>query len=367
MAPRATYHVVYWEAGEDGTGITLAAERSSGSRGRRPGAPASLCKECDGVSDATRFDLDAMHSSVRMLAKEGPGFRAEVEEFVCASPQLAIEYSLQRFNAYNGTRKKKVLTETVVLALPLLVHGGRVPSQEAGVNVTPLRSRGEAGDGDAAAAACDWLRGYASRVRSAASAEEGVSALAVVHPGGVEVSGFGVTDPFFAHAPQRPITRIVLLVAGPKGFGGEVALGRLEAALLGGERGQGAGGDGAGCHVGPFRLSVPARRPNAALGDLLMCHDRGMLLPLLEDMRHVGAEEYASWVQMLRGALFGLGASKLEMVQKQSLLGALEASMPPRPHGRSASRRGSRSSSSSRSRRSRRRSRSRGRRGDEDR
>jgi hypothetical protein len=57
-----------------------------------------------------------------------------------------------------------------------------------------------------------------------------------------------------------------------------------------------SGSAGDGCHVGPLRLAVPsANRAYAALGDLFMCHDREMLLPIIEDLRLLGEREYRDW------------------------------------------------------------------------
>merc|ERR550539_755804 len=95
---------------------------------------------------------------------------------------------------------------------------------EAGVGASSL-------PGCEVVGACVWLRGYAARVRSAAAKSEGVSALAVVHASGVEVSSFGVTGPFFAKDFEQPITHVIVLVAGPSGFK-EGVLERFEAALM---------------------------------------------------------------------------------------------------------------------------------------
>ena len=204
-----------------------------------------------------------------MLAKEGMGFREEVQDFVSLSPRTAVEYHLQRFRAYNAIRRKKVLTEETVLSAPLRIQGGVLDPLESGVGVTPLAPSTQS--------VCAWLRGYAARVKSAAQARSqgGVAALAVVHPDGVEVNGFGVRRAFFAHDPKPPITQVIVLLAGQRGFGPGV-LGLFEEALMGrvGEK---------GCDVGPLRLNVSSSgRANAALGDLFMHHDRAMLVPILE-------------------------------------------------------------------------------------
>ena len=119
-----------------------------------------------------------------------------------------------------------------------------------------------------------------------------------VRPHGAEVNGYGVPGPFVALSPSPPIIEVILLVAGPAGFGTGV-LDQFEATLMGDGR------NNTGCHVGPLRLAVPSpggRTEIAALGDLFMFHDRDTLVPVMEDLRLLGAEEYSSWTQLLCGA-----------------------------------------------------------------
>lgn len=312
---RWTFHVVYWEAGDAGRGITFDAPVQDDRPLPRVGP--AYCDRCLGVSDPWRFRLDAVHASLRMLAKEGTGFREEVEDFVCVSPKMVMEYHLSRWHAYNTIQKKKVLTQNVVLGAPLRVKLGDVEPLECGVGVTELSNK-EGAEG--VENACKWLTGYAARIRNATASSGGVAALVVVHPRGVEVNGFGVSRSFFASNPTPPITHVVLLVAGPDGFGH--GLPSFESALMG-------RGTPTGCHLGPLRVRVPSvGGTNAALGDLFMCHDRELLMPILEDLRVLGHEEYAAWVKLLRDSLTFFGMATVSVENKMDLLenfsGALE-------------------------------------------
>ena len=236
--------MLYWEAAEGCGGGESGIEFGKPLGPRRDQAPElpCFCKPCDGVVGACRFRLDAMHAALRMTAKEGVGFREEVEKFICVSPRVVLEYDLQ-------------------------VDMGKVRPDVCGVSVATL-SQGAVGADESTkiARACKYMGKVAARVRGDAAAEGGIAALLVVHPGGVAVDSFGADLPYFAHAPEEPIRRVVVLVAGPGGFKQRL-LGQFEEALT----------RDAGCHVGPLRLGVPAaRNASAALGALLMCHDRRM-------------------------------------------------------------------------------------------
>lgn len=206
-----------------------------------------------------------------------------------------IEYNLPRFREYNTSVKKKVICESTVLGAPVLTKRGQLQGIRTGVDITNLADHGT---DDEVARASKWLSFYAGRIRDMAASAGGVSALVVPHPDGVEVINFGVKQAFFAHDPDPPITQVVLLVAGPAGFGSPSSLRRLEAALMKGRTGH------KGLHVGPLHLSVPSvNRSYAALGDLFMCHDREILIPIIEDLRHVGVKEYTEWMHALQGAM----------------------------------------------------------------
>ena len=60
--------------------------------------------------------------------------------------------------------------------------------------------------------------------------------------------------------------------------------------------------------------SAKARTPGQGLmGDLFMFHDREALVPLLEDLRFLGAKEYTAWAQLLQRALGSFGQRQGEL------------------------------------------------------
>eukprot|EP00929_Paragymnodinium_shiwhaense_P030914 TRINITY_DN17425_c0_g1_i3.p1 TRINITY_DN17425_c0_g1~~TRINITY_DN17425_c0_g1_i3.p1 ORF type:complete len:486 (-),score=145.07 TRINITY_DN17425_c0_g1_i3:547-2004(-) len=321
-ATGCTFHVIYWEEGAPdvygmhGVHFGEPLERAWQWPGRHaqlplkaaPGPGPSLCRECDGVAGTTMCHMDSMHAAVRMLAKERTGFRTEVQEFMCLSSNLALRIHLQGFRQFNAKLRKKVLTEATVLGVPMKVYGGEMPDgKDSGVVVKHFRPTG-GGSMPADDTLERSLKGYAGLIRRLAEGEGGVSAVAVLHPFGTEVNGFGAPVSYFAKHVETPITRVILLVAGPGGFvGGKQArqLKDLERMLM---------KPSEGCHLGPYWLSVPSagayagnrmhcRASFAALGDLFMFHDRGLLMPVLEDIRAVGEKDYEAFVQLLRGAL----------------------------------------------------------------
>ena len=200
---------------------------------------------------------------------------------------------------------------------------GGATASETGVNVDVFS------DGMGHSAVDRFLRSYGRCIREKAQQSSGVAALVTPHDLGVQLNGFGVPHAFFAHEPERGITQVVVLVAGPGGFNGEACLVRLEEALLG--RGSEIEGD---CSVGPLRLFVPpgTAHANAALGHLLLCHDGRRLLPVLEDLRAMGAESYTAWCELMSGALLAVGqaaseqaiATEEQLEQQEAALQRLE-------------------------------------------
>ena len=302
--PRAvgpcTFHVVYWDS----------APHCSWPE---------LCTCCGNVTCNWCWHLDSVHACIRHLAKEGTTFREEVEDFVYVSPQRAIRWDLHQFKNHNAKRRKKVLTEENVLAPALRVEMGGATASETGVNVDVFS------DGMGHSAVDRFLRSYGRCIREKAQQSSGVAALVTPHDLGVQLNGFGVPHAFFAHEPERGISQVVVLVAGPGGFNGEACLVRLEEALLG--RGSEIEGD---CSVGPLRLFVPpgTARANAALGQLLLCHDGRRLLPVLEDLRAMGAESYTAWCELMSAALLAVGQAASEdqcqLEQQEAALQRLE-------------------------------------------
>ena len=103
--PHVTMHVLYWEAAKDmhekGCWKGSYCRDGCGPPGIKFGEgpvsigrpqQASFCRTCDAVVAPFRNRLDNMQTTLRMVGKEGKGFRQEVEDFVCLSPKMAIRY-----------------------------------------------------------------------------------------------------------------------------------------------------------------------------------------------------------------------------------------------------------------------------------
>ena len=272
-----------------------------------------VCHTCENVKDIRLWNLDAVHASIRHLAKEGQGFRTEVEDFVYVSPHRAITWDLHEFKVHNAKRRKKVLTEENVMSIALRVEMGHATEHATGVKVEVFSEGHYTVE--------PFLRRYGRRIREKAEQSSGVAALVTPHALGVHLNGFGVQHAFFAHEPEPGICHVVVLVAGPAGFDGDACLERIEGALLG----RGIDGE-LGCQVGPLRLFVPpgAHRANAALGQLMLCHDGHRLLPVLEDLRAVGAEAYAEWIKLMSGTLLTFGGQALTEDQLETALQRFE-------------------------------------------
>eukprot|EP00913_Durusdinium_trenchii_P017810 g16735.t1 len=71
-----------------------------------------------------------------MTAKEGRAFRPEVLHLAALT---AIDYNVESFRLYNKRRRKNVLTESTVLAVPVHVMEGTVSADESGVTVEQLQ------------------------------------------------------------------------------------------------------------------------------------------------------------------------------------------------------------------------------------
>ena len=193
-------------------------------------------------------------------------------------------------------------------------------------------------------AAGRFLWNYGRDIHAKAAKSNGVAALVTPHALGTPLNGFGVQHAFFAHELDHGNSQVIFLVAGPQGFDGDDGLQRVERALLG----QGPGSDineieglGSGCQVGPLRVFVPPAtdsstpRANAVLGQLLLCHDGRRLLPMLEDLRAVGPDEYSSWITLMSEKLLTFGHSTQQ--EQEALLQRLELSLIPRSQSPSPS------------------------------
>ncbi|CAE7235569.1 unnamed protein product [Symbiodinium necroappetens] len=296
------FHFVYWDAcGGDAEGFQLeqAYSMEDAFEARELTVGPALCEECGGVMESWRHRFDMIHACIRMLAKEGHGLRPEVLTFSALSPGKCLIYDIHSFRAHNAWQRKNVLTESTTLGVALQVERGQL-DENCGVQVRSF-------DGDSGRAV--HLKNFAKKVVQAARNEEGAAALLVVDPEGVEVASFGLGAGgrgFFASQAKEDPIRQVLVLLGPidKNIPND-RRNLIEACVEG------------GCD-GPLRLAFTSwRLPNAAVGDLLMQHDRCELLPLLEDLRAVGEEQYKLFLKSFQTTLqvMALNAGQPDLVE----------------------------------------------------
>ncbi|CAK9034465.1 DENN domain-containing protein 4C [Durusdinium trenchii] len=159
---------------------------------------------------------------------------------------------------------------------------GTVSADESGVTVEQLQGVEHA---------VEWLRGFAQQVRQMADAENGKTALVFVQEDGIPVVPFGMPMQFFKHEKEE-IRHVIVILAASDAAARDFD--RLQRACIAKDA----------CDCGPFHLSVPAwRQPHAAIGFLLMQHDRKELMPLLEDLRSVGEKAYEAFQEALKEAI----------------------------------------------------------------
>eukprot|EP00931_Biecheleriopsis_adriatica_P047266 TRINITY_DN27222_c0_g1_i1.p1 TRINITY_DN27222_c0_g1~~TRINITY_DN27222_c0_g1_i1.p1 ORF type:complete len:920 (+),score=202.79 TRINITY_DN27222_c0_g1_i1:27-2786(+) len=301
------YHILYWE-GQDKYGITFDLEddaRAKGGYSRGPGR----CISCRNMANTFRQRLDNMQSSLRMCVEPGGlKFRKEIVNFICLSPRMSIMYELDKFHRYLVACGTRHLTEETVLGTALSVDRGEVEAEACGVEIS---SWPDAPSGEVPHEA--WLKAKVKEIRASAAARGGASAGLMLDKNGFEVGAFGVDVAMFACRPAQPIREVVILLGGPKGIEDDVLPGIL-----------GIFGDGGedGFHLGTLKVKLPGglQHSYVALGDLLSFHDRGFLLPIMEDYQQLGHNEYSSWREQMTAAVSGLANSSKGLAEKKAAL-----------------------------------------------
>mmetsp|Transcript_1046 Transcript_1046/g.1819 ORF Transcript_1046/g.1819 Transcript_1046/m.1819 type:complete len:535 (+) Transcript_1046:59-1663(+) len=310
----ARYHILYWEKSSDQGGITFVKELHQ--KGRSSRGP-SHCRACSNVADVWKCRLDNMQTSIRMCVDtHGMQFRNEVADFVCLSQNLVIQYQLKNFERYNKVTNSDRLTEETVVGTALKVLKGEVDAKTSGVSVIEF----DHGATDKFAFV-NWLRDYVSNIRKAADDAHGLSTGLMLDKNGVEINSFGVSSPMFAHKPEKPISEVVILLGGPRGIEDEVLPTILKAF---------DDTAGSGFHLKTVRVRLPGglQHSYVALGDLLNYHDRGHLLPILEDYQFfqrddAGAQKYSIWFSRMVKIIGTIADIKRTVQQKQEYLDAI--------------------------------------------
>ena len=172
--------------------------------------------------------MDNVHACFRSCAKEGGGFRREVEDFVCLSPQLVMKYNLGKFYKYIVKTKKKVLTEGVVLGTAMQVNQRKLRKEEAGVEVKELVGDQQNWRNNSWKQTWDqWLGDYLGEITKSAAECGGVSAAVMLDLEGILVNSFGTACSLFPvearNESTRPITELVILLGGPNGVENDYA------------------------------------------------------------------------------------------------------------------------------------------------
>ena len=119
-------------------------------------------------------------------------------------------------------------------------------------------------------------------MRQTAEEAGGISVGLMLDVNGSDVTSFGMANPIsVAVAEVPPIVEVVVLLGGRHD---------IEKSIL--PDISTASNDYAGCglHLGTMAMRLPGGQHHSyvALGDLLSWHDRGFLVPILEDHRHLG-------------------------------------------------------------------------------
>ena len=158
-----------------------------------------------------------------------------------------------------------------------------------------------------------WLRDYLGGITKSAAECGGVSAAVMLDLEGILVNSFGTACSFFPvearNGSTRPITELVILLGGPNGIENDYAEKMVETMKEGTDLG-----------VIKIRLPGGLQHSHVALADILMLHDRGYLLSVLQDIRTVGPDEYQKRRKKMEGILRVFGASPLPRARKEALL-----------------------------------------------
>lgn len=319
---RVQYHVLYWEGGHfDGVQFQMPQGWGRKPSGNWPG----LCDSCGNISGAFKCRVDNMQSTLRCCVDtSGLRFRDEIADFTCLSPRSSIRYNLRQFQSYIAQRgDARVLTEEVVIGAAIRASRREEEPSESGVAYVDFgpgeivwKEKGGGGHKGFGKCGVDvgpwrpeaWLHRYMRDISSAAERKSGIAIGLMLDKNGAEVCNFGIGSAMFAHNPELPIREVVILLGGPHGIE-DVPLQHILKAF------------DATMHHGTLAVKLPGglQHSYVALGDLLNSHDRGHLVPILEDCRLLNMR-YRLWYDSMRGFLMELAACPSGLEEKRALV-----------------------------------------------
>lgn len=249
--------VLYWGAGPGGWDV-------SGRIAGGGGFP-RICRTCDSLVDSWRGRMENVQVTLRICASEGPGFKRYIKHFLALSDKACMEFRLRQYHQFNRARKKKVLTERLVIGGILEAIMGQT-RPDSGLRVST-------GCQDQA----NWstyIRRRARRYRWQAHREGGYFAALLLEGGLRELQ---MRD-LVAAADQRcsekqnSIKRLLIILGGPEGISPEVrarVLSIIEAYT----------------DFPTICLTLPGGLLHSyyALANLFVFHDQGLLFPYLHE------------------------------------------------------------------------------------
>lgn len=169
-----------------------------------------LCRQCDDVYESWRGRMENMQLTLRICASEGPGFKRYMRHFMALSLKGCAEFHFKRFHNANRERKKKVLTERVVIGGILEAAMGMASQKEVGIRV----SNGAPDE--------DWstfLTRRSKRYRKQARRAGGHFAVLLLEGGGSELNlrdMLAVAEKEIHHRAR--IQRLLIVLGGPDGI-----------------------------------------------------------------------------------------------------------------------------------------------------
>ncbi|CAE7572105.1 unnamed protein product [Symbiodinium sp. CCMP2592] len=299
-------HVLYWE-GDCKETYFFEPEDLLKETKHKDGPGRCFC--CGHVAETWRQRLDNMQSTLRMcLDPHSSMFRQDVASFHCLSPKMRMSYSLRQFYTYlRAIGAAATVTENDVLGTAMAVERAELNASACGIEVQNWNGV-QASDPRPHE---QWLQNKVQDMNEAAKSRGGSSIGLLLDKDGCEVSSFGTSLPMFA-VPPEPIREVLILLGGPRGIESEELV-RLMAIF-----------SGAGTWTGPgftqglmkIRLPGGLHHSCVALNDLLSFHDKGYLIPVVEDYKGLGEARHRVKSAAMNSAITAWATSSLPAKSK---------------------------------------------------